>query len=124
MRKSKKEKVKREKIFLRSLSFFKGIFKNSIILGILYIILGSIGIISPIIQGNLVTNITLGKSSLVLQFAIIFFIMVILENIIAHSALMLWLKKIRPKILNNIRKDIIDIFTSLRLSNFKKFDDF
>lgn len=122
MRKSKKEKVKREKIFLRSLSFFKGIFKNSIILGILYIILGSIGIISPIIQGNLVTNITLGKSSLVLQFAIIFFIMVILENIIAHSALMLWLKKIRPKILNNIRKDIIDIFTSLRLSNFKKFD--
>lgn len=121
MRKKEKE-VSNERIYLRSLRFFKGIFRNSIILGILYIILGSIGIISPIIQGNLVTNITLGKSNLVVKFAIIFFIMVILENIIAHSALMFWLKQIRPKILNNIRRDIIEIFLCLRLSNFKKFD--
>ena len=35
---------------------------------------------------------------------------------------MFWIHKIRPKILHNIRKDIIEIFMKLRLSNFKKFD--
>ena len=122
MKKEKEKKVSNRQIYLKSLRFFKGIVKNSIILGGLYIILGTIGIIVPAVQGNLVASITNTNRNLIVKFAIIFFIMVILENIIAHSALMLWLKKIRPKILNNIRKDIIDIFTSLRLSNFKKFD--
>ena len=94
----KEKKVSTGQIYVKSLKFFKGIFRNSIILGILYIILGSIGIIIPIIQGNLVTNITLGKNSLVIKFAIILFIMVILENIFAHSVLIFWLKQIRPKI--------------------------
>ena len=121
-KKEKKQKVSNGQIYLKSFKFFKGIFRNSIILGILYIILASVGIIIPIIQGNLVTNITLGKNSLVIKFAIILFILVILENIFAHSVLMFWLKQIRPKILNNIRQDIIEIFMKLRLSNFKKFD--
>ena len=118
----KEKKGSNGQIYLKSLKFFKGIFRNSIILGILYIILSSIGIIIPIIQGNLVTNITLGKNSLVIKFAIILFILVILENIFAHSVLIFWLKQIRPKILNNIRQDIIKTFMKLRLSNFKKFD--
>lgn len=121
-KKEKKQKVSNGQIYLKSFKFFKGIFRNSIILGILYIILASVGIIIPIIQGNLVTNITLGKNNLVIKFAIILFILVILENIFAHSVLMFWLKQIRPKILNNIRQDIIEIFMKLRLSNFKKFD--
>ena len=118
----KKEKEKKVKIYLRSLEFFKGIVKSSIILGSLYIILGTIGIIVPAVQGNLVASITNANRNLVLKFAIIFFIMVIIENILAHIALMFWLKNIRPKILNNIRKDIIKIFFSLRLSNFKRVD--
>ena len=118
----KEKKVSTGQIYVKSLKFFKGIFKNSIILGVLYIILSSIGIIIPIIQGNLVTNITLGKNSLVIKFSIILFILVILENIFAHSVLILWLKQLRPKILNNIRQDIIKTFIKLRLSNFKKFD--
>ena len=120
--KSKKEEVKKGKIFLRSLTFFKGIRNNTIILGILYLILGGIGIIVPIIQGNLTTSIAELKVNSVIKVSIIFLIVVTLDNVVSHISLMFWIHKIRPKILHNIRKDIIEIFMKLRLSNFKKFD--
>lgn len=122
MKKSKKEEVKKGKIFLRSLRFFKGIRNNTLILGVLYLILGGIGIIVPIIQGNLTTSIAELKVNSVIKVSIIFLIVVTLDNIVSHIALMFWIHKIRPKILHNIRKDIIEIFMKLRLSNFKKFD--
>lgn len=122
MKKSKKEEVKKEKIFLRSLKFFRGIRNNTLILGVLYLILGGIGIIVPIIQGNLTTSIAELKVNSVIKVSIIFLIVVTLDNIVSHIALMFWIHRIRPKILHNIRKDIIEIFMKLRLSNFKKFD--
>lgn len=122
MKKSKKEEVKKGKIFLRSLRFFKGIRNNTLILGVLYLILGGIGIIVPIIQGNLTTSIAELKVNSVIKVSIIFLIVVTLDNVISHISLMFWIHKIRPKILHNIRKDIIEIFMKLRLSNFKKFD--
>lgn len=122
MKKSKKEEVKKGKIFLRSLRFFKGIKNNTLILGVLYLILGGIGIIVPIIQGNLTTSIAELKVNSVIKVSIIFLIVVTLDNIVSHIALMFWIHRIRPKILHNIRKDIIEIFMKLRLSNFKKFD--
>ena len=120
--KSKKEEVKKGKIFLRSLKFFKGIRNNTLILGVLYLILGGIGIIVPIIQGNLTTSIAELKVNSVIKVSIIFLIVVTLDNVVSHIALMFWIHRIRPKILHNIRKDIIEIFMKLRLSNFKKFD--
>ena len=122
MKKSKKEEVKKGKIFLRSLKFFKGIRNNTLILGVLYLILGGIGIIVPIIQGNLTTSIAELKVNSVIKVSIIFLIVVTLDNVVSHISLMFWIHKIRPKILHNIRKDIIEIFMKLRLSNFKKFD--
>ena len=122
MKKSKKEEVKKGKIFLRSLKFFRGIRNNTLILGVLYLILGGIGIIVPIIQGNLTTSIAELKVNSVIKVSIIFLIVVTLDNIVSHIALMFWIHRIRPKILHNIRKDIIEIFMKLRLSNFKKFD--
>ena len=122
MKKSKKEEVKKGKIFLRSLRFFRGIRNNTLILGVLYLILGGIGIIVPIIQGNLTTSIAELKVNSVIKVSIIFLIVVTLDNIVSHIALMFWIHRIRPKILHNIRKDIIEIFMKLRLSNFKKFD--
>ncbi len=122
MKKSKKEEVKKGKIFLRSLRFFRGIRNNTLILGVLYLILGGIGIIVPIIQGNLTTSIAELKVNSVIKVSIIFLIIVTLDNVVSHISLMFWIHKIRPKILHNIRKDIIEIFMKLRLSNFKKFD--
>ena len=122
MKKSKKEEVKKGKIFLRSLKFFRGIRNNTLILGVLYLILGGIGIIVPIIQGNLTTSIAELKVNSVIKVSIIFLIVVALDNVVSHISLMFWIHKIRPKILHNIRKDIIEIFMKLRLSNFKKFD--
>ena len=122
MKKMKKEKGKKGKIFLRSLKFFKGIKNNTLILGVLYLILGGIGIIVPIIQGNLTTSIAELKVNSVIKVSIIFLIVVTLDNVVSHIALMFWIHRIRPKILHNIRKDIIEIFMKLRLSNFKKFD--
>ena len=122
MKKSNKEEVKKGKIFLRSLRFFRGIRNNTLILGVLYLILGGIGIIVPIIQGNLTTSIAELKVNSVIKVSIIFLIVVTLDNVVSHISLMFWIHKIRPKILHNIRKDIIEIFMKLRLSNFKKFD--
>lgn len=122
MKKSKKEEVKKGKIFLRSLRFFRGIRNNTLILGVLYLILGGIGIIVPIIQGNLTTSIAELKVNSVIKVSIIFLIVVTLDNVVSHISLMFWIHKIRPKILHNIRKDIIEIFMKLQLSNFKKFD--
>ena len=122
MKKSKKEEVKKGKIFLRSLKFFRGIRNNTLILGVLYLILGGIGIIVPIIQGNLTTSIAELKVNSVIKVSIIFLIVVALDNVVSHVSLVFWIHKIRPKILHNIRKDIIEIFMKLRLSNFKKFD--
>lgn len=122
MKKSKKEEVKKGKIFLRSLKFFRGIRNNTLILGVLYLILGGIGIIVPIIQGNLTTSIAELKVNSVIKVSIIFLIVVTLDNVVSHISLMFWIHKIRPKILHNIRKDIIETFMKLRLSNFKKFD--
>ena len=122
MKKIKKEKEKKGRIFLRSLIFFKGIKNNALILGVLYLILGGIGIIVPIIQGNLTTSIAELKVNSVIKVSIIFLIVVTLDNVVSHIALMFWIHRIRPKILHNIRKDIIEIFMRLRLSNFKKFD--
>ena len=102
--------------------FFKGIRNNTLILGVLYLILGGIGIIVPIIQGNLTTSIAELKVNSVIKVSIIFLIVVTLDNVVSHISLMFWIHKIRPKILHNIRKDIIEIFMKLRLSNFKKFD--
>ena len=118
----KKQKVSNGQIYLKSFKFFKGIKNNTIILGVLYVILGIIGIIVPIIQGNLVTSITELKVNSVIKVSIIFLIVVALDNVVSHSALMFWIKKIKPKILHNIREDIIEVFMKLRLSNFKKFD--
>ena len=122
MKKSKREKVKKGKIFLRSLIFFRGIKNNTLILGVLYLILGGIGIIVPIIQGNLTTSIAELKVNSVIKVSIIFLIVVALDNVVSHISLVFWIHKIRPKILHNIRKDIIETFMKLRLSNFKKFD--
>lgn len=122
MKKSKKEEVKKGKIFLRSLRFFRGIRNNTLILGVLYLILGGIGIIVPIIQGNLTTSIAELKVNSVIKVSIIFLIVVALDNVVSHVSLVFWIHKIRPKILHNIRKDIIETFMKLRLSNFKKFD--
>ena len=120
--KSKKEEIKKGKIFIRSLNFFEGIRNNTLILGVLYLILGGIGIIVPIIQGNLTTSIAELKVNSVIKVSIIFLIVVTLDNVVSHISLMFWIHKIRPKILHNIRKDIIETFMKLRLSNFKKFD--
>ena len=122
MKKSKKEEVKKGKIFLRSLKFFRGIRNNTLILGVLYLILGGIGIIVPIIQGNLTTSIAELIVNSVIKISIIFLIVVTVDNVVSHVSLVFWIHKIRPKILHNIRKDIIEIFMKLRLSNFKKFD--
>lgn len=122
MKKSEKEKEKKGQIFLISLKFFEGIKNNTLILGVLYLILGGIGIIVPIIQGNLTTSIAELKVNSVIKVSIIFLILVALDNVVSHVSLVFWIHKIRPKILHNIRKDIIETFMKLRLSNFKKFD--
>ena len=116
-KKEKKQKVSNGQIYLKSLKFFRGIKNNTIILGVLYVILGIIGIIVPIIQGNIVTSITELKVNSVIKVSIIFLIVVTLDTIVSHGALMFWIKKIKPVILNNIRKDIIQSFMKLRLRN-------
>mgnify|MGYP003312045160 CR=1 FL=1 len=56
----------------------------------------------------------------VLLIAIGFLIVKIFEELLWHFALTFWKKKVRTKILFNIRKELVDNVFELKLSNFDK----
>ena len=105
----------------RSLYFFKDVKWKILVITLLYILLGIIGFISPIVEANLITSITSININKVIYIAILYLFIASISDIIWHLTLTFWRKKIRPKILFNIRKEIVDNVLDLRLSNFDKY---
>ena len=105
---------------LNSLKFFKDVKYRLLIIIFFYIILGVIGFISPIIEANLVTAITDKLVNRVLLIVVVFLIVKLIEEVLWHFGMIYWKKKIRTKILFNIRKELVDNIFELKLSNFDK----
>lgn len=105
----------------RSLKFFKDVKYQLIVIALFNIALGVIGFITPIIEAKLVTSITNSMINQVILIALGFFVVVTIEDLLWHFALTFWKKKVRTKILFNIRKELVDNIFELKLSNFDKY---
>jgi len=115
-------KKKKDKGNIRkSLKFFKDVKYQLIVIALFNIALGVIGFISPIIEAKLVTSITNSMINQVVLIALGFFVVVTVEDLLWHFALTFWKKKVRTKILFNIRKELVDNVFELKLSNFDKY---
>lgn len=116
----RKEKVNKNYL-KRSLKFFKDVKSKILVITLFYIILGVIGFISPIVEAHLITSITASNVQKVILICIGFLFIAVLEDLLWHITLTFWRKKIRPNILFNIRKELVDSVLELRLSNFDKY---
>jgi len=105
----------------KSLKFFKDVKYRLIVIALFNIALGVIGFISPIIEAKLITSITNSKINQVILIALGFFVVVTIEDLLWHFVLIFWKKKVRTKILFNIRKELVDNVFELKLSNFDKY---
>lgn len=103
------KKGQRNKEYIRkSLKFFKDVKYQLIVIALFYITLGIIGFATPIVEANLITSITSGIVDKVILTAIGFLSVVIIEEVLWYLCLLFWQKKLRTKILFNIRKEIVD----------------
>lgn len=105
----------------KSLKFFKDVKYQLLVIALFNIALGVIGFISPIIEAKLITSITNSMINKVILVALGFFVVVTIEDLLWHFALTFWKKKVRTKILFNIRKELVDNVFELKLSNFDKY---
>ena len=105
----------------KSLKFFKDVKYQLLVIALFNIALGVIGFISPIIEAKLITSITNSMINKVILVALGFFVVVTIEDLLWHFALTFWKKKVRTKILFNIRKELVDNIFELKLSNFDKY---
>jgi len=104
----------------KSLKFFKDVKYQLLLIAVFYILLAALGFVVPIIEANLITSITDTSVNKVILFAVGFLIVIVFENIFWYVCHLLWKKKIRTKILFNIRKEIVDNILELKVSNFDK----
>lgn len=110
-----------KKLIIKSLKFFKDVKYQLIVIALFNIALGIIGFISPIIEANLITSITNSLINKVILIALGFLVIKTLEELLWHFGLTFWKKKVRTKILFNIRKELVDNVFELKLSNFDKY---
>jgi len=106
---------------IRSLKFFKNVKYQLIVIALFNIALGIIGFITPIIEANLITAITNSLINKVILIALGFLVVKTFEELFWHFVLTFWKKKVRTKILFNIRKELVDNIFELKLSNFDKY---
>ena len=118
-----KESTKKtnRKYLKKSLKFFKDVKYQLIVIALINIGLGIIGFASPIIESKLITSITDSMINNVIFIALIFLVAKIIEDLLWHFGLTFWKKKVRTKILFNIRKELVDNIFELKLSNFDKY---
>jgi len=110
-----------KKLIIKSFKFFKDVKYQLIVIALFNIALGIIGFISPIIEANLITSITNSLINKVILIALGFLVIKTLEELLWHFGLTFWKKKVRTKILFNIRKELVDNVFELKLSNFDKY---
>lgn len=99
-----------------SLKFFKNTRSKLILLSFMYLILGIISFISPIMMANLLAGLINIDFYVVFWYAIYVCLILILQEVILYLTERLWNIKVRPRILYNIRHYIINNIFSLKMS--------
>ena len=85
-----------------SLKFFKNTRSKLILLSFMYLILGIISFISPIMMANLLAGLINTDFYVVFWYAIYVCLILILQEVILYLTERLWNIKVRPRILYNI----------------------
>lgn len=106
-----------------SLKFFKNTRSKLILLTFMYIILGVISFISPIMMANLLAGLIYTDFYIVFWYAIYVCLIFILQEILLYLTERLWNIRIRPRILYNIRHYIIKNIFSLKMSVIDDYGD-
>lgn len=106
-----------------SLKFFKNTKSRIVLLSFMYLILGVISFVSPIMMANLLAGLIYTDFYVVFWYAIYVSLIFILQEVILYLTEKLWNLKIRPRILYNIRHYIIKNIFSLKMSVIDGYGD-
>ncbi len=106
-----------------SLKFFKNTKSKIILLSFMYLLLGVISFISPIMMANLLAGLIYTDFYIVFWYAIYVCLIFSLQEIILYLTERLWNIRIRPRILYNIRHYIINNIFSLKMSVIDEYGD-
>ena len=106
-----------------SLKFFKNTKSKLILLSFMYLVLGIISFISPIMTANLLAGLIYTDFYIVFWYAIYVCLIFILQEVLLYLTERLWNIRIRPRILYNIRHYIIKNIFSLKMSVIDGYGD-
>lgn len=106
-----------------SLKFFKNTRSKLILLSFMYLLLGIISFISPIMMANLLAGLIYTDFYIVFWYAIYVCLIFVFQEIILYLTERLWNIRIRPRILYNIRHYIIKNIFSLKMSVIDSYGD-
>lgn len=116
-----KDKTKQRKYILKSFKYFSNVKKNLLVMLLFYIFISILGFIEPIIEANLITSITNVQIKKVIIISLIFLMVSILDEFLWHFGSYYWRKKVRVKIVANIRTSLFDNIMRLQTSNFDTY---
>lgn len=106
-----------------SLQFFKNTKNKLSLITFMYLILGVISFITPILTANLLAGLIYTDLNLVIDYAIYVAVAFILQEIILYITEYIWNVKIRPRILFNIRHFIINNILRLKMTVIDEYGE-
>ena len=106
-----------------SLKFYKNIHNKLVLITIMYIIIGFLSFLIPILTANLLTGLIYTDIIIVFKYAIYVAMAFIIQEFMIYITEHIWNISIRPKILRNIREHIIKNILSLKISVIEKYGD-
>lgn len=111
-------KKSKNKDHIRILKYFKDVKFQLILLVILMLMISGVHILSPIVNAKLLTNITEFNKESAIIYALLFFVLMIFSVLVNKITTILYLTKIKNKIVLNIRKDMLKSIFKMKIFNF------
>ena len=99
-----------------SLKFFKNTKPRLIILWFMYIVLGIISFITPILTANLLGGLINQNMYMVFGYAVAVATIFVVQELLVYITEFIWNGKVRPKLLFNVRHYVINNIFNLKMS--------
>lgn len=106
-----------------SLKFFKNTKPRLILLWFMYMLLGIISVITPILTANLLTGLIYKDMYKVFGYAISVALVFSLQELLLYVTEVVWNGKVRPKLLYNVRHFVINNIFNLKMSVIDNYGD-
>ncbi len=106
-----------------SLKFFKNTKPRLILLWFMYMLLGIISVITPILTANLLTGLIYKDMYKVFGYAISVALVFSIQELLLYVTEVVWNGKVRPKLLYNVRHFVINNIFNLKMSVIDNYGD-